>query len=470
MQNSKLIDLLKTFEKEDWRWFRKFLLSPYFNSREELVVFCDYLRAQSPDFKEKAIRKEKVFKKLYPNEIYDEKRISYAMNFLLGQAEKFLAQREIELQLPLVNLSLQKSLVKRQLEKHYNYQYDKSTQIFEDRKKENIDYYLFQYQKSEIANVHYNNKNLRNYDPNLQATSDELDQFYLIHKLKHCCEMVSRSKLMNAPYKPMLENEVVSFLETTPIYEAPLIAVYLETYFILKKEHAESNFEKLKGLLIEYKNLIPRIEKAIIYQYGINYCIFQMSKNNNLRYYAEQSLELYLDGIEQRILFNQGYLSPWHFKNVVKLGLNLKKYDFTEEFIQKHHKNLETHYQEDALHFNLADISYRKKNYKDAQIHLIQVQYSDLSYNLGAKVMLLKIYYEINEGEALFALIASFSIYLRRNKKLAKDVREAYLNFTNILGRIVRATKYKYPAIIEKINETKRLYNRNWLLEICQAR
>ena len=84
--------------------------------------------------------------------------------------------------------------------------------------------------------------------------------------------------------------------------------------------------------------------------------------------------------------------------------------------------------------------------------------------------MLLRIYYEINEGEALFALIASFSIYLRRNKKITKETREAYLNFTNILGRIVRATKYKYPAIIEKINETKRLYNRNWLLEICQGR
>ena len=84
--------------------------------------------------------------------------------------------------------------------------------------------------------------------------------------------------------------------------------------------------------------------------------------------------------------------------------------------------------------------------------------------------MLLKIYYETSEGEALFALIASFSIYLRRNKKIAKDIRESYLNFTNTLGRIVRAHKEKYPSIIEKINDTKHLYNRNWLLEICQPK
>ena len=83
--------------------------------------------------------------------------------------------------------------------------------------------------------------------------------------------------------------------------------------------------------------------------------------------------------------------------------------------------------------------------------------------------MLLRIYFETNEGEALFALIASFSIYLRRNKKIAKDVRESYLNFASILGRIVRATKDKYPSITEKINNTKQLANRNWLLEICKG-
>jgi len=84
--------------------------------------------------------------------------------------------------------------------------------------------------------------------------------------------------------------------------------------------------------------------------------------------------------------------------------------------------------------------------------------------------MLLRIYFETNEAEALFALIASFSNYLRRNKIITKRKKEAYLNFTTILGRIVRAHKEKYPAIVEKINDTKYVCNRNWLLEICQPK
>ena len=130
---------------------------------------------------------------------------------------------------------------------------------------------------------------------------------------------------------------------------------------MLKKENAENNFERLKDIIIKFKEDIPLLEKQKLHSYKINYCINQIVKNKNRSYYADELLNLYLTGIEEGFLLHKGYLSPWHFKNVVKLGLNLKKYDFTEEFIQKHHKKLEEEYQEDALHFNLADINYRRK-------------------------------------------------------------------------------------------------------------
>lgn len=470
MQNSKLLDLLKTFKKEDWSWFRKFLLSPYFNSRAELVIFCDYLRSQAPEFKEKAVRKEKVFKKLYPKQIYDEKQISYAMNFLLNQAERFLAQREMETKPPLINNYLLKSLADRNLNKHYKYQFDKTQKVLDGWKTENMNYYSLEFQRYEIANSQFIAQKLRKFDKHLQNVVHSLDELYGLNKIKYTCEMLSRSKVFKNAYMSPTEEDINSLIDKGNLRNTPLALVYLEVYRLLEKENSEKNFEQLKLYLEEYKEEIPKSEKPDIYFHGINYCIVQITNNNNKRYYAEECLNLYLKGIEQKFLLNNGFLTPSTFKNVIKLGLNLAKYDFIEAFIQKHHKTLEKEFQEDALHFNLADINYRKKKYEEAQIHLIQVQFSDLFYTLDSKTMLLKIYYETNEGDALFALIASFSIYLRRNKKITKETREAYLNFTNILGRIVRATKYKYPTIIEKINETKLLYNRNWLLEICQGR
>lgn len=469
MQNSKLLDLLKTFEKEDWRWFRKFLLSPYFNSREELVPFFDYLRKQAPDFNEKAIRKEKVFKKLYPKEVYDEKQISYAMNFLLIQAESFLAQREIERHPPLVNNQLLKSLVSRKLDKHYKYQFEKSIKALDKYQYESLDYFLFNFQIEEIGDTYFLNQHLKKYDSHLQNAYDNLRQFYFIKVLKYSCAMLARKKVHGTEYQLDFTKHVVANLNEDD-KNNPLISIYLNLFHTFNDEIAENSFEQFKVLFETNKDKIPLVEKREILSYAINFCNSQANKNIKRKYYAEQSLDLYLIGIGQKILFDNGKLSPLFFNHVVRLGFNLRKYEFIEKFIQDYYTDVEDKFQEDAFHFNLADLHYRKKEYGEAQLHLLKVQYSHTFYSLGSKEMLLRIYFETNEAEALFALIASFSNYLRRNKIITKRKKEAYLNFTTILGRIVRAHKEKYPAIVEKINDTKYVCNRNWLLEICQPK
>jgi hypothetical protein len=238
---------------------------------------------------------------------------------------------------------------------------------------------------------------------------------------------------------------------------------------MLTQEDATKNFKQLKSLIKEHSQVISTSEKQDIYLCAINYCGRQIKSNNNARYYVQECLDLYLDGIQEEFLFINGYLSPWNFKNVVKLGINLNKNVWIEQFIQEYYTKLAPEFQEDALHYNLADLAYRKGNYKAAQYHLLLVEYSDVFYTLGAKTMLLKIYYENDEIEALLSLIASFSIYLRRNKKISNNYRATYLNFTTFLHQIVRSTKEKLPFIIEKINQVELVTSRSWLLQICQS-
>lgn len=467
MEDSKLILLLKTFDKEDWRWFRKFLLSPYFNSREELILLFDYLRKQAPDFGPLGLKKEKIFKKIFPKQPFNEKDLSYSMSYLLSLAEKFLMQRQFEDSPPNMNNHLLRSLVNRQLNKHYNFHFDKFEKQLQTYQTVHIDYYLQQYHLAEIAHTHFETQNLRQNDnQQLQETHRHLNQFYFLHLLKHSCELLTRKKAYGGEFQPLLTDSVIHFLQQQENID-PLLSIFLQIYTLLKEENPSSDFELLKTLLQQFEDKIPQSEKRFIFLHAINYCLLQINKNNQPNYYVEQSLELYLKGIKEGFLLNNGYLSPWTFKNVIRLGLNLKRYSFTEDFIQTYHKQLELEFQEDALHYNLANLYYQKKDYQTAQIHLIQVQFSDIFYTLGAKTMLLKIYYVQEEIEALFSLMASFSIYLRRNKKISSDYRATFSNFNSLLSQIVRAQKDKIPAIVEKINNTKQLTERKWLLEIC---
>jgi len=468
MKNSKLLALLKTFSAEDWRWFSKFIKSPYFNAREELVPFFDYLRKLAPDFKEKAIEKERVFEKLYPNKKMDEKLLGHLMNYLLKLAEQFLAQRKLEEQKPLFNYHLLKDLVDRQLNKHYNHYQQKSAKLVTDWKTIDKDYLLYHYKLADINNDHFMSLNLRKYDANLQEATDYLDQFYFLNKLKYSCGMLSRGGIFDGTYHSHFIDEVVAFLETTKLPLEPLVQIYFQIYKALKTGDGHT-FDVLRQHLSDFQKQVPNAEKGLIYSYAINFCVDKMRKNIKATYYTEQCLELYLEGIEDEFMLARGgYLSPWHFKNVVKLAVNLKRYDFTEDFIQKHYSKLEPEFQEDALHFNMADLHYRRENYQEAQQHLLQVQYSDIFYGLGARALLLKIYYETEEDEALVSLLASFSIYLRRNKKISAVHKETYLNYTSLLTQINKATKDKIPKIKDKINNTTRLINRNWLLQLCE--
>lgn len=467
MTESKLIFLLKTFKKVEWRRFKEFLASPYFNKRKDLITFFEYIATTVPDLSEKKLSKAVVFKKLYPSQAYDDKQMRYLMNYTLKAAEEFLGQQKVE-SLALKDNYILEELVDRKLAKHSKRYFDKIANSQTNTKEKTIDYYYSNYQFADIANKHFLNQELRRHDDNLKIASDNLDLFYLINKLKYSCEMLNRQKVFSTNYDLSFTNQIYDYLITLRAEKEPLIDIYCQIYATLTLEDASTNFQTLKQLVARHDLAIPSIEKQHIYLYAINYCMRQVKYNVNRNYYANQSLELYLEGIQQEFLFVNGYLSPWIFKNVVRMGFNLKKYDWTENFINAFYKKLAIEFQEDALHYNLADLAYRRKNYEEAQYHLLLVEYSDVFYSLGAKEVLLKIYYENKEVESLLSLIASFSIYLRRNKKISNNIRETYLNFTTLLSQIVRATKDKIPKVINNINDTELVTNRSWLLQICK--
>jgi len=66
-----------------------------------------------------------------------------------------------------------------------------------------------------------------------------------------------------------------------------------------------------------------------------------------------------------------------------------------------------------ALHFH----QFTQKDYRRAMPLLAQAGESDLLLNLDSRVMLLKMYYETGEWDALDALLASFRVLLLRKKK-----------------------------------------------------
>ena len=81
MKKSKLIEVFTCLEKKDLRDLGKFVSSPFFNQQPQIVQFYNYLYESIIDLK-LIPEKEKIFKKIYPGEAYNDVKIRLLMTFM----------------------------------------------------------------------------------------------------------------------------------------------------------------------------------------------------------------------------------------------------------------------------------------------------------------------------------------------------------------------------------------------------
>lgn len=465
MEKSKLIELVRTFSGRDWTDFQDFVRSPYFNRNQVLVRLCDFLAAQAPEFKN--IHRAHAFAVLFPDEPYQDAALNHAMSFLLKLGERFVGQIQFERDAIATDYFTLKGLAERELEKHYRYLYDRAVQKQGGQERRDA---VFHYEQYMLANLEANRlsqSTARVFNDYVQRTADQLDYFYLAEKMRCTCYMLTSQVVLATPYNLQLVDEITRFISQYPMPEdAPAIHAYFHIFQLLTQENAQTDFDDLKSLLVSQESRFSREELSDLYQYAINFCNFQILKLKEP--FVEEALNLYIKGVESGILLQKGKLSPWHFKNIIKLALRLERFDWTEQFVLQSKQLLEAGFQEDAYYYNLAELYYYTGRLDEAMLHLNKVEFTDIHYNLGSKVLLVKIYYETEASNALESLLDSFKNYLHRNKVISEELRRTYLNFITLVRRILRASPAQYPALHEKVQQLPLLTGKNWLLRILE--
>jgi len=96
----------------------------------------------------------------------------------------------------------------------------------------------------------------------------------------------------------------------------PIVNAYYEVIMMQSKEESLPHFNKLKKIISELGNDFNPKEIAEIYEYAINYCIQRISYNQE--FYTNEALILYMQFLDSGYMYQNGYLSQWTFKNIIK--------------------------------------------------------------------------------------------------------------------------------------------------------
>ncbi len=281
MTNNKLLSILGTFSKYELNRLRKYLLSPFFNENEKVVLLFDLLNQQLRTAPEVIQRKEGwydfshlAWKKIFQNKAYNDTKFRRLCSDLNQLAQDFIGYKEYETQ-PITRYNhILKALNGRGLNKHFLSIERQTRNIDQKSIYRNASSFLENF-KLEHERHDYLERNAarHSFKGNQVAADFFLDCFYWSNKLKMHSESLNNRTILNIEDKIQFVDELLENVAGSRLIEVPSIAIYYHIIMAFQAEDTEKHFQALIELIDKHNELFPQTELRSIYIFAQNYCI-----------------------------------------------------------------------------------------------------------------------------------------------------------------------------------------------------
>ncbi|MBP7184397.1 MAG: hypothetical protein KBA06_02735 [Saprospiraceae bacterium] len=468
MRYTKLYLTLSYLDKLEIKKLNDFLSSPYFNKSKilyQLFTIIEPILLKNTEY-DKIPDKQFFWKKIYKTEKYDDARFRKLCSDLYALVLDFVRQRGVDNDFIISNWATLKGLQNLDMKKMFAPVSSRIDDKMASLNKNSLDFYLLSYlvetEKYQMFEYDLN----RTQKSNIEDINRNLDLYFYINKLIYLNKVNSQKKLMKIDYDLQNIDGVLDLINHTDYVHNPIIKILNTVIESINHPDEVMVFDKLVNLLKEYTPVLNRDDIEGYYTYCLNYCTEKGNKGN-LEFWSKFIIIVKLM-IANDLLLQNGKLSPWRYKNIVTVGLREKDFVFVEDFINTYKDFLDDDLRENAVTYNTALLRFYQKKYNKVIELLRDVEYEDISYNVGSKNMLLSVYYETDEIEPLYYLFESFRAFLNRNKELSVTVRTGYLNlikFTKKLTKIKFGDASEIEKLENEINAAQGVMSKNWLLE-----
>ncbi len=446
MIKSSLIHYIQSFSLKEMKRFHLFVQSPYFCKNAGVQALVAYLADLYPHFDAENVNRQLVFQKVYGKTPYNEGKLKNLFSQCLKLVEQFWITEKILADEAAQHNALLQNIRERNLSKRFE-KYFKSTPKTDYQNSQAL---YQKYQHCKEGDLFYIYQNNYQYNHLLEAQDQYLTHFYVSEKLRIACEMRNRQKILNLAFDFTETTSLIEHIgqDLTAYQNVPSVLIYRQIYLSLTEPQHSQHYFDLMELLDVHAARFPTDERRVLYFYGLNYCIGQI--NLGQKAFLQEMFLLFQKLLEKDLLLENGVLAEWHYKNIVTIALRLQAFEWVEHFIHEYKDNLSPTIVTNAYSYCLANFYYHTQEYAKALQLLNSVQYSTIIYNLDAKTLLLKIYYETDEEMALRSLIESFKHYLMRNKLIAKP---KYIRYHNLFKLSLKS--YKLKQIAKTLSKNK---------------
>jgi hypothetical protein len=476
MHQSKLVQLLKKMPAWDRNWFAKYLTSEFFCKHAETRHLVFLLLAGSPDFEDDFLEKKRIFSEIYgTSKTYNLLIINNLASDALALLLDFLAFLESEKNDAARAFDSMDALL--ELEEHALF-LTVARRFSTDKNRcsgvQSADFWRDEAAFFARLDRHFIQTGRRKFDENLQKQADALDRAFALDKMRLACAMISRNQVFKGGYETHFLTDVRGWIAQREDWRTDPVFEMYETLLAMLEKSQTVDYQRLVSLLVAFEMRLPPMELSAFWHYALNFCIRKI--NSGAADWYSETLRLYRALLDRGVLFRQ-FLSPWAYKNIVTAGLRTHDLVWTADFIEKYQSKLPPDERKNAHAYNIAALFYEKSDFAAALETLQTVEFTDMSYALGAKIIQLKCWFQLGEEDALFGLLDSTKKWLARQSKMPESGRRANVNFLKIVRLLFcqkQTENYQSPKeilqkrafLVKKMKNTEPLANKEWLLEM----
>lgn len=474
MVKSKLIYLLKSFSKEEFRRFGNFVNSPYFNREKVLFELFNILKKYHPEFNSEEFTKEKVYSLLFKNKEYNDAVLRNTFSKMQKLAENFLVIERFQNSNFHNKLFLLEELKSRKQEALFKKHKSVAELLLDSELYRNEDYYSRKYLLEDL------NKEFQKITRNFMVFADmevrESYKYFIISILTNILKI--NASIINSNKNFFGENvnfilleEAESYLNKNP--ELLSENIYMKYYYLIIKLFMTSDdkyFYELRDIIKYDLEKLSLPDRKNIFTTLTNYCYYRI--NNGEVSFAGEQFILYKLNIENGIYKGErDFLSHILFMNVITSGLDSGETKWVENFIRRYCDALKPEHRDNMFNFSFALIHLREKNYDTALEFISKVISDDLSYKHQLKSFYLKIYFELGEVQAFYSHIDSYRHFIKNDKLISPESREYITNYITLSKKLFDMKNSPDKNIFEmqnmkkEITSHKSLINKLWLLK-----
>jgi hypothetical protein len=465
MTNSKLIQLLSTFSKDEFRSFGKFVSSPFFHKDKAVIKLYSFLKGYYPEFSAERLSKESLFKDMYPSKSYSDSHMKYLMSELFRLGKEFLVYTNYNKDSFGREIRLLNELNSRNVSGIFESRLGKLESSIEKFTVRNEEYFHSMYKLKELVSDFYSYKDRLSSKREPGKVIENIINSFLLSLLDTYYELSNDAEMFSKKIDLELLNYVTELMMKYDSIIDPVVHIYYNI-LMLSLRNEEIYYSKLIDLKREYMNKLDDNGKHRIFEALGNYCIKQYQQGQ-ISYYRE-AFNIFNDEIIHGVRFSRKEFSEIFFTNKVEIASKIHEFKWAYDFIEKYQQRLNHYHREDIVYFSYAIVEFESKNFTASLEYLAKVNLNHPLLRFRIRNYTLLNYYELYYTEQAFSLIDTYRHMLTKDSKIEESRKERYIAFLSLYTKLLEiksGNKKIDRGFLEKEICLKSVFMKAWLLE-----